>query len=114
SFLIDLNLVDLMVRIAELRSDDLVIEVGTGTGGLTARLADQAGGVLSVEIDPGFHELAKDVLRERPNVTLLRGDILHGKNTLNADVLACVEELRQSLACTQLKLVANLPYAVAT
>src|SRR4051812_21362991 len=54
SFLIDLNLVDLIVRVAELSKDDLAVEVGSGTGSLTARLADAAGAVLSVEIDPAF------------------------------------------------------------
>jgi 16S rRNA (adenine1518-N6/adenine1519-N6)-dimethyltransferase len=112
SFLIDLNLLDLIVRAAELDREDLIIEVGTGTGGLTARLADQAGSVLSVEIDPGFHELANRVLRDRTNVFLMRADILHGKNELNAEVLARLTELRAS--ATRLKLVANFPYAVAT
>src|SRR5687768_16060379 len=58
NFLIDLNVVDLVVRSAELSPEDLVIEVGTGTGGLTARLVEAAGAVLSVEIDPAFHQLA--------------------------------------------------------
>jgi hypothetical protein len=51
NFLIDLNLLDVMVRAAELSRLDLVLEVGSGTGGLTNRLAEHAGAVLSVEID---------------------------------------------------------------
>src|SRR5207253_2511828 len=54
SFLIDLNLVDLIVRTAELTAEDLALEVGSGTGSLTARLAQQAGAVVSVELDPNF------------------------------------------------------------
>ena len=41
NFLIDLNLLDLIVRTAELDKSDAVLEVGTGTGSLTARLADK-------------------------------------------------------------------------
>ena len=40
NFLIDLNLIDLIVNEAELSPADLVLEVGTGTGSLTGRLAD--------------------------------------------------------------------------
>ena len=62
NFLIDLNLVDFIVRSAELTRADLVLEIGTGTGSMTAKLADQAGSVLTVEIDPAFHELAKEMV----------------------------------------------------
>ena len=43
NFLIDLNLLDLLLRSAELTPDDLVLEVGSGTGSLTVRLLEQAG-----------------------------------------------------------------------
>jgi 16S rRNA (adenine1518-N6/adenine1519-N6)-dimethyltransferase len=114
NFLIDLNLIDLIVRTAELSRDDLVLEVGTGTGSLTARLADLAGAVVSVEIDPQFHELAKELLHGRDNVTLLHADVLKNKNLLNPQVLATLEEVQRRSGCTRMKLVANLPYVVAT
>src|SRR5713101_8225450 len=56
-FLIDLNVLDLLLRVAELTRDDLAVEVGSGTGSLTSRLAEEAGAVLSVEIDPAFFAL---------------------------------------------------------
>jgi 16S rRNA (adenine1518-N6/adenine1519-N6)-dimethyltransferase len=114
SFLIDLNLLDLVVRTAELSRDDLAFEVGTGTGGLTARLSEQAGAVLSVELDPAFYALAGETVGDRDNVTLLHADVLKNKNQLNPGVLTALEELRQRSGCLQAKLVANLPYAVAT
>jgi 16S rRNA (adenine1518-N6/adenine1519-N6)-dimethyltransferase len=113
NFLIDLNLIDLIVRVASLSKDDLAIEVGSGTGSLTARLADTAGAVLSVEIDPAFADLTKETVGERDNVVLLHHDVLRNKNELRADVLTALEELRQRSGCTKLKLVSNLPYAVA-
>src|SRR5262245_24832888 len=69
NFLIDLNLLDLLTRAAELTRDDLVLEVGSGTGGLTTRLAAAAGAVVSVEIDPEFYQLAGEAVRGLPNVT---------------------------------------------
>src|SRR5439155_23837530 len=113
SCIIDLNLVDLTVRAAELNADDLALEVGSGTGSLTARLAEQAGAVLSVEMDRDFHALARDAVAGRYNVTLLQADILANKNHLNPDVLTELETLQKASGCGRLKLVANLPYAVA-
>jgi 16S rRNA (adenine1518-N6/adenine1519-N6)-dimethyltransferase len=114
NFLIDLNLIELILNTAELTRDDLAIEVGAGSGSLTARLCDLAGAVLSVEIDPAFHALVQEIVGSRPNLTLVRGDILKHKNELNPEVLAPLAELRQSSGCQRLKLVANLPYVVAT
>jgi 16S rRNA (adenine1518-N6/adenine1519-N6)-dimethyltransferase len=114
NFLIDLNLVDFLVRSAGLTRADLVLEVGTGTGSLTGKLAELAGSVLTVEIDYAFHELAKDALAKLDNVRALHTDVLKNKNHLNPDVLTNLEELKQIYRPQKLKLVANLPYAVAT
>ena len=43
NFLIDLNLLEFLVAQAEIRPSDLILEVGSGTGSLTACLAAQAG-----------------------------------------------------------------------
>src|SRR4051794_21243657 len=83
NFLIDLNLLELLIRAGELSRDDLVVEVGSGTGGLTTRLAGLAGAVLSVEIDPSFFALTEEVAAGRDNVRLLNIDILRNKNELN-------------------------------
>src|SRR5205809_1628035 len=74
NFLIDLNLVDLIVRTAELDRGDAVLEVGTGTGSLTAKLADAAGAVVTVEIDRALQPVAKEVVGERANVKFVFGD----------------------------------------
>jgi 16S rRNA (adenine1518-N6/adenine1519-N6)-dimethyltransferase len=114
NFLIDLNLIDLLVRAADLTAADLVLEVGTGTGSLTNRFADGAGVVVSVELDPVIYEMAREVVGDRPNVCLLHADALRNKNELNPAVLAAMAEMRGRSSTKQLKLVANLPYAVAT
>jgi 16S rRNA (adenine1518-N6/adenine1519-N6)-dimethyltransferase len=113
NFLIDLNLLDLVVRTAELDHHDLALEIGTGTGSLTTRLAEHAGAVLSFELDPAIHELARELVGPRPNVRLQRADALRSKNELNPEVLAAIAEIRAAFHCERVKLVANLPYAVA-
>jgi 16S rRNA (adenine1518-N6/adenine1519-N6)-dimethyltransferase len=114
NFLIDLNVLDLLVRTAELTPEDIAVEIGSGTGSLTARLAEAAGAVLSVEIDAPFHALTSELVGDRPNVRLLHADVLKNKNQLNPEVLTAVAELRRTHPGATLKLVANLPYAVAT
>jgi 16S rRNA (adenine1518-N6/adenine1519-N6)-dimethyltransferase len=114
SFLIDLNLLDLVVRTAELSKEDCVLEVGTGTGSLSARLADEAGGVFTVELDPEFFEMSRQLLAARPNVRQLHGDALAGKNRLNPHLLSGWDAFATERGLPRRKLVANLPYAIAT
>jgi 16S rRNA (adenine1518-N6/adenine1519-N6)-dimethyltransferase len=114
NFLIDLNLLDLVVRAAELDRHDLALEIGTGTGSLTTRLAEHAGAVLSVELDTAIHELARELVGPLPNVRLMRADALRTKNELNPEMVAALAELGQAFHCERVKLVANLPYGVAT
>jgi 16S rRNA (adenine1518-N6/adenine1519-N6)-dimethyltransferase len=114
NFLIDLNMLGLVVRAADLGPEDSVLEVGTGTATLTHHLADRSGAVCTVEIDNRFHELSAPGLAKRENVRTFRGDILAGKNELNPDVLKAWADLTARTGTTRRKLVANLPYAVAT
>jgi 16S rRNA (adenine1518-N6/adenine1519-N6)-dimethyltransferase len=114
NFLIDLNLLDLIARTAELDATDAVLEVGTGTGSLTAKLADAAGAVVTVEIDKTLQPVAKEVVGPRANVTFVFGDCLAKKNELNPDMLTAWDRAAAEKGCARKKLVANLPYVIAT
>lgn len=114
NFLIDLNLLDLIARTGELTKSDVVLEVGTGMGSLTSRLATQAAHVVSVEIDRDMHGLAQSELRAFANVTLLRMDALQKKHRMHPDVLHEIQQAMDRTGATRFKLVANLPYNVAT
>ncbi|MFD0887574.1 16S rRNA (adenine(1518)-N(6)/adenine(1519)-N(6))-dimethyltransferase RsmA, partial [Streptosporangium algeriense] len=52
NFVIDAGTVRRIVRVADLRPDDVVIEVGPGLGSLTLALLPEVRGVVAVEIDP--------------------------------------------------------------
>lgn len=114
NFLIDLNLVELIARSAQLTKKDVVLEVGTGMGSLTRLLADAAAHVVTVEIDSHIIPLAKEEFAGLSNITLLEMDALKNKSQFDPVV---IDTLRQRLAAVpggKLKLVANLPYNVAT
>lgn len=113
NFLIDLNLLDLLLRTAELTREDLVLEVGSGTGSLTVRLVEQAGAVVSVEVDADFATLTDEEVQDRDRIALLHADALKNKNEMNPVVLHAIDDLSGRCGTKQVKLVANLPYAVA-
>jgi 16S rRNA (adenine1518-N6/adenine1519-N6)-dimethyltransferase len=113
NFLIDLNLLEVLLRAAELGPEDMALEVGSGTGSLTVRLAEQAGAVVSVEVDPAFAILTAEAVHDHGNVVLLHADVLKNKNEINPEVFGAVKALAHRRGTTRLKLVANLPYAVA-
>lgn len=112
NFLIDLNLMRLLIGAAHIRSDDVVLEVGCGTGSFTQGLAEVAGEVIAVELDKQLAAIAGEQLKSAPNVTIINADILENKNTICREVAAAVEEARVRLG-GRFRLVANLPYNVA-
>ena len=114
NFLIDLNLVRLIVETAELSRDDVVLEVGTGTGSLTALMAPLAAAVVTVAVDAHLFELASEQLIDFPNVTMLRMDALRNKNAFDDRLMDAVSEHLAAAPGRRLKLVANLPYNIAT
>ena len=114
NFLIDINLIEFAVRSAELSMDDVVLEVGPGTGGMTTFLADEAGKVISVEVDRNMFALATAATEHCDNVTLVNCDILKNKNTLAPEITELLMSELNARPHSQLKMVANLPYSVAT
>ncbi|MBN2023252.1 MAG: ribosomal RNA small subunit methyltransferase A [Pirellulales bacterium] len=114
NFLIDLNLLDLLLGAAELGPDDVVLEVGTGTGSLSARMAQLAAEVVTVELDPQLFEMAGEELHGHSNVHMLHTDVLKNKNRLNPAVLDVLDARLAAAPGRRLKLVSNLPYNIAT
>ncbi|MBN2292189.1 MAG: ribosomal RNA small subunit methyltransferase A [Pirellulales bacterium] len=113
NFLVDLNLQDMIFRTADIGPNDVVLEVGTGTGSLTVLMADAAAAIVTVELDKQLFELASEELHTMDNVHQLQLDALKNKNNFNP---AVIEEVAKHLTVDplrRLKLVANLPYNVA-
>ena len=114
NFLIDLNLLHLLHESAHLEQNDVVLEVGTGTGSLTGAMAQEAGVVVTVEVDSIMHEMAKQEHWDKDNIRFLFADILENKNRLNQQALDVVREELAKSPDRRFKLCANLPYQIAT
>jgi len=114
NFLIDLNLHQLIVDEASVGPDDVILEVGPGAGALTALMAGRGAAVVAVELDPAMAKLTQEAVAGFPSVRVLNTDALANKNTLSPIM---IESVAEALACAPprvLKLVANLPFNVAT
>lgn len=113
NFLIDLNLMQLLIDSAHIHPNDLVLEVGCATGSLTQNLAEKAAHVIAVEYDDTLVKIAKNQLSNKDNITLLNTDILENKNTIASTVIDAIEKTRQTTS-GQFILIANLPYNTAS
>lgn len=76
NFLVEPAVLDRIVAAADLTPDDVVLEVGPGTGALTERLARRARRVVAVELDRRLMPVLESVLSPFDNVELVQGDIL--------------------------------------
>ena len=95
-FLVDPNILRVIERLAALRGDDVVLEVGPGLGILTRFLAERVAHVHAVELDRTLEPHLRDIARVD----------VHWGDALRLDLT--------TLAPRPRKLVANLPYNVAT
>ncbi len=85
-----------LLQALNVQSTDVVLEVGTGSGYLTACLAQLAEHVYSVDIHPGFTDQARHKLGAHgiDNVTLSSGDAVGGWERLHKyDVIAITGSL---------------------
>ena len=114
NFLVDLNLIQMIARAAEIGPKDVVLEVGTGMGSLTGMLAQKAAHVITVEIDSYLHQMASEELESFDNIQMLKQDVLKNKNQFDDRVIEAVKMALLVDPNRKFKLVANLPYNIAT
>ena len=107
NFLVDGNVLDILIQSSDLSPEDNVLEIGPGLGILTEALAARAGRVLAAEVDARLAALTRNRLSECGNLEILTGDVLKNKNRLQPEVVTKLRSLEP------FKLIANLPYAVA-
>lgn len=105
NFLIDANALEKIIDGAEIDGEDCVIEIGPGIGTMTRELAQRAGLVAAVEIDPMLIPILSETLDGFENVDIINEDIL--KFDIDAYI---ADEFDKK----PVKVVANLPYYITT
>ena len=106
NFLINDNVIENIVKAAEVTEDDLIIEIGPGLGTLTSKLLEKAGRVIAVELDENMIKILEDRFKLYNNFCLINEDIL--KIDLKKLIASNLNNLKK------VKIVANLPYYITT
>jgi len=112
NFLTDEAVARRIVDAADVKSSDLVIEVGAGAGSMTLELAARAGRVAAIEIDRHLMPALTENLKEFDNVDIINEDIL--KLDIKKDIIEATKNRHTGFKAGSVKVVANLPYYITT
>jgi 16S rRNA (adenine1518-N6/adenine1519-N6)-dimethyltransferase len=107
NFCIDQKVIDQMIKAAELKADDIVLEVGPGFGFLTSALCQSAGRVIAVELEPELASITSRLKKFHHNLEVIQGNILK----LEPEKIFKNRNASQPVAY---KIVANLPYSITS
>lgn len=110
NFLMDKIALKKIIEAADLSKNDIVLEIGPGTGILTKELAQKVKKLIAVEKDPKMIEILREKFREDKNVEIIQGDILCIINPkLQAPNYKQIPNTKLKLP-KKYKVVANIPY----
>ena len=101
NFLVDMSIVEDIIKGADISKEDHVIEIGPGVGTLTRGLLEAAGKVTAIELDKKLIPILEEELKDFDNFILINDD-------------ATKVDLEQLADGDSIKLVANLPYYLTT
>jgi 16S rRNA (adenine1518-N6/adenine1519-N6)-dimethyltransferase len=102
NFLVDRGVVQRIIAAVDPRSDQTIIEVGSGRGALTSLLVQKAGRVIAIELDRNLVPQLRDQFSGTTNLKLIEAD------ALTLDYREAIQPAHQA------RVVANLPYNIAT
>jgi 16S rRNA (adenine1518-N6/adenine1519-N6)-dimethyltransferase len=102
NFLTDTRIINRIVEALDPGADETIVEIGPGRGALTAPLLERAGSLVAIEFDQNLIPLLSDKFNSKPNFKLIQDDAM---------VTDFCDAIRPAI---QARVVANLPYNVAT
>lgn len=108
NFLIDGEVVEGIVKTANVSKDNLIIEIGPGLGTLTKYLLEKAGKVICIELDNRMIKILNDRFFLYHNFQIINEDVL------KVDLKSLIKEEKQNNGIKNVKVVANLPYYITT
>ncbi|MCK4745024.1 ribosomal RNA small subunit methyltransferase A [Candidatus Parcubacteria bacterium] len=104
NFLTDAKILDKIIKIADLKKEDTVLEIGAGIGTLTRELAEKVKKVIAVEIDRELVKVLRKIFSRTGNIEIIE------KSALSNDFkIANFIDIKNSY-----KVVANLPYNITS
>lgn len=102
NFLINEEIINEIVKKADVQKNDVIIEIGPGLGSLTAMLLENAEKVIAIELDPNMSKILKERFSLYDNFELIENDVL------KVNLQEIISEYES------VKVVANLPYYITT
>jgi len=102
NFLNNRTILNAMVQAANIDKNDLILEIGPGTGNLTREILKANAKVVSVEADKRMESILRDQFKDDPNFTLIINDIRKYYLIF----------LKQKI--DKFKIVANIPYYLSS
>ena len=98
NFLIDEETIQAIIKNADIKPDDTIVEIGAGVGFLTEQLVKHAKQVIAIELDEEAIKVLEKL--EAPNLKIIHADIL------KTDLSELCDE--------NIKVVANIPYYITS
>ncbi len=100
-FLEDQNMIRRIAALAEVTGNEAVVEIGAGLGFLTSELAQKAGKVIALEIDPRLVSALRDRFAGNTRVEIIPGDVL-------------AYDFSAASPGGKVKVIGNIPYHIST
>ena len=107
NFLVNDEIINKIIEVSNINSDDIIIEIGPGLGVLTNLLLEKSENVIAVELDKRMITILQDRFSKNKNLELINQDIL------KVDLKKLIETKKKK-ENSQVKIVANLPYYIST
>lgn len=102
NFLIDTSVIDRIIDSIRVTTDDLIIEIGPGTGNLSRKLKSTGANILAFEIDTRMKDYLNVIEDDRFKVIY--------EDILNIDL----EKVISNISYNRIYVIANLPYYITT
>lgn len=108
NFLINDEVIDKTVNLANISNEDLIIEIGPGLGTLTSKLLEKARKVIAIELDKKMISILKERFKLYDNFEIINEDVL------KVDLNSLIKKEKEENKIENVKVVANLPYYITT
>ena len=104
SFLEDRNVMNKIIRAAEIQENDTIVEIGAGLGIMTELAAKTARRVIALDVDPFMVTILREKVGKYPNVEILHADVLKYDFSLPCS----------AYGSEKIKILGNIPYNISS